>query len=126
MHGFPDSSRFYDRLLPHLEGRMPVVRFDFLGWGKSDKPRGYAYDDRAPEDAPCGASTRGLSQRPSRRRVAVPHSSAETNAPTAGACTAQRAGPTQVPISSAAFAPPRSVTTSSGPTGHSGTSQACP
>ncbi|MEV7863630.1 alpha/beta fold hydrolase [Streptomyces hirsutus] len=43
MHGFPDSSRLYDRLLPHLEGRMPVVRFDFLGWGKSDKPRGYAY-----------------------------------------------------------------------------------
>ncbi|MFD5656356.1 alpha/beta fold hydrolase [Streptomyces hirsutus] len=43
MHGFPDSSRLYDRLLPHLEGRMPVVRFDFLGWGKSDKPRGCAY-----------------------------------------------------------------------------------
>ncbi|MER5996419.1 alpha/beta fold hydrolase [Streptomyces viridosporus] len=43
MHGFPDSSRLYDRLLPHLEGRMPVVRFDFLGWGRSDRPRGYAY-----------------------------------------------------------------------------------
>ena len=43
MHGFPDSTRLYDRLLPHLDGRMPVVRFDFLGWGLSDKPRGHPY-----------------------------------------------------------------------------------
>jgi pimeloyl-ACP methyl ester carboxylesterase len=43
MHGFPDNVHLYDRLLPHLAGRRPVVRFDFLGWGRSDKPRGYPY-----------------------------------------------------------------------------------
>jgi haloalkane dehalogenase len=42
MHGFPDNVHLYDRLLPHLEQR-PVVRFDFLGWGRSDKPAGYPY-----------------------------------------------------------------------------------
>ena len=43
MHGFPDRTHLYDRLLPHLAGRRPVVRFDFLGWGRSDKPQGYPY-----------------------------------------------------------------------------------
>jgi len=43
MHGFPDSVHLYDRLLPHLLGQRPVVRFDFLGWGRSDKPAGYPY-----------------------------------------------------------------------------------
>jgi haloalkane dehalogenase len=43
MHGFPDSTHLYDRLLPHVAGRRPVVRFDFLGWGRSDKPEGYPY-----------------------------------------------------------------------------------
>jgi haloalkane dehalogenase len=43
MHGFPDSTHLYDRLLPHLAGRRSVVRFDFLGWGRSDKPQGYPY-----------------------------------------------------------------------------------
>jgi pimeloyl-ACP methyl ester carboxylesterase len=43
MHGFPDNTHLYDRLLPHLAGRRPVVRFDFLGWGRSDKPHGYPY-----------------------------------------------------------------------------------
>jgi len=43
MHGFPDSTHLYDRLLPYLAGRRPVVRFDFLGWGRSDKPQGYPY-----------------------------------------------------------------------------------
>lgn len=42
MHGFPDNLHLYDRLLPHLEHR-PVVRFDFLGWGRSDKPAGFPY-----------------------------------------------------------------------------------
>ena len=42
MHGFPDNLHLYDRLVPHLRGR-PVVRFDFLGWGRSDKPPGYPY-----------------------------------------------------------------------------------
>jgi pimeloyl-ACP methyl ester carboxylesterase len=43
MHGFPDNTHLYDRLLPHLAGRRPVARFDFLGWGRSDKPQGYRY-----------------------------------------------------------------------------------
>jgi pimeloyl-ACP methyl ester carboxylesterase len=43
MHGFPDNTHLYDRLLQHLAGRQPVVRFDFLGWGRSDKPAGYPY-----------------------------------------------------------------------------------
>jgi len=43
MHGFPDNTHLYDRLVPYLAGRRPVVRFDFLGWGRSDKPRGYPY-----------------------------------------------------------------------------------
>jgi pimeloyl-ACP methyl ester carboxylesterase len=43
MHGLPDNVHLYDRLLPHLAGRRPVVRFDFLGWGRSEKPPGYPY-----------------------------------------------------------------------------------
>jgi hypothetical protein len=43
LHGFPDSTHLYDRLVPHLAGRRPVLRFDFLGWGRSDKPQGYLY-----------------------------------------------------------------------------------
>ncbi len=43
MHGFPDNTHLYDRVLPHLSGREAVVRFDFLGWGRSDKPHGYPY-----------------------------------------------------------------------------------
>jgi hypothetical protein len=43
MHGFPDNTHLYDRLVPHLTGRRPVVRFEFLGWGRSDKPAGYPY-----------------------------------------------------------------------------------
>jgi haloalkane dehalogenase len=43
MHGFPDNTHLYDQLVPHLTGRRPVVRFDFLGWGRSDKPVGYPY-----------------------------------------------------------------------------------
>jgi pimeloyl-ACP methyl ester carboxylesterase len=44
MHGFPDNLHLYDRLVPHLvaQGRRVVV-FDFLGWGRSDKPKGYPY-----------------------------------------------------------------------------------
>jgi pimeloyl-ACP methyl ester carboxylesterase len=43
MHGFPDNLRLYNRLMPYLVGQRPVVRFDFLGWGRSDKPSGYPY-----------------------------------------------------------------------------------
>lgn len=42
MHGLPDNTHLYDRLVPNLAGRA-VVRFDFLGWGRSDKPEGYPY-----------------------------------------------------------------------------------
>ncbi|HKA31482.1 MAG TPA: alpha/beta fold hydrolase, partial [Candidatus Binatia bacterium] len=42
MHGFPDDLGLYDRLVPYLGGRR-VVLFDFLGWGRSDKPDGYPY-----------------------------------------------------------------------------------
>lgn len=39
MHGFPDNLGIYDDLLPYLvaSGRR-VVTFDFLGFGRSDKP----------------------------------------------------------------------------------------
>jgi haloalkane dehalogenase len=44
MHGFPDNLHLYDRLVPHLvAGGRRVVTFDFLGWGRSDKPSGYPY-----------------------------------------------------------------------------------
>jgi len=42
MHGFPDDLALYDRVVPELNGRH-VVLFDFLGWGRSDKPEGYPY-----------------------------------------------------------------------------------
>src|SRR5262245_36744682 len=41
MHGFPDNTHLYDRLVPHLAPPRRVVLFDFLGWGESDKPAGY-------------------------------------------------------------------------------------
>jgi 2-hydroxy-6-oxonona-2,4-dienedioate hydrolase len=37
MHGFPDDSRIYDRLVPALSPRRAVV-FDFLGYGGSGRP----------------------------------------------------------------------------------------
>jgi 2-hydroxy-6-oxonona-2,4-dienedioate hydrolase len=36
MHGIPDDSRIYDRLLPELDGRH-VVTFDFHGHGRSGR-----------------------------------------------------------------------------------------
>ena len=42
LHGFPDNLHLYDRLVPEL-ARRRVVTFDFLGWGRSEKPAGYAY-----------------------------------------------------------------------------------
>jgi haloalkane dehalogenase len=44
MHGFPDNLGIYDDLIPYLtaSGRR-VVTFDFLGFGRSDKPPGAAY-----------------------------------------------------------------------------------
>lgn len=43
MHGFPDDSRIYDRLVPRLTGRRTVT-FDFLGYGRSDRPNPSALD----------------------------------------------------------------------------------
>jgi haloalkane dehalogenase len=43
MHGFPDNLHLYDRLVPRLRPPRRVVTFDFLGWGRSDKPAGYPY-----------------------------------------------------------------------------------
>ncbi|WKT99736.1 alpha/beta hydrolase [Micromonospora soli] len=42
LHGLPDNLHLYDRVVPLLPGRC-VVRFDFLGWGRSDKPARYPY-----------------------------------------------------------------------------------
>jgi len=39
LHGFPDDSRAYSRLLPHLAPRR-VIAFDFLGYGHSDRAPG--------------------------------------------------------------------------------------
>jgi pimeloyl-ACP methyl ester carboxylesterase len=36
MHGFPDDSHIYDRLVPLLAPRRAVT-FDFLGYGRSDR-----------------------------------------------------------------------------------------
>jgi haloalkane dehalogenase len=43
MHGFPDNSHLYDRLVPCLSPPRRVVVFDFLGCGSSEKPAGYPY-----------------------------------------------------------------------------------
>jgi pimeloyl-ACP methyl ester carboxylesterase len=43
MHGFPDNLHLYDRLVPYLSPHRRIVTFDFLGWGRSDKPSGYPY-----------------------------------------------------------------------------------
>jgi pimeloyl-ACP methyl ester carboxylesterase len=37
-HGFPDSLHLYDQLYPRLKGRR-VIAFDFVGWGRSSKPK---------------------------------------------------------------------------------------
>lgn len=39
MHGFPDDSRIYQQLIPHLAPRRAVA-FDFLGYGHSDRAVG--------------------------------------------------------------------------------------
>ena len=51
MHGFPDNLLIYKAVAPLLAaaGRRTVV-FDFLGYGGSDKPHGYAYSLDGLED----------------------------------------------------------------------------
>jgi pimeloyl-ACP methyl ester carboxylesterase len=46
MHGFPDNLHLYDRLIPFLRPQRRIIAFDFLGWGGSDKPHGYAYTSK--------------------------------------------------------------------------------
>ncbi|MEU6339587.1 alpha/beta fold hydrolase [Streptomyces sp. NPDC046977] len=73
MHGFPDNCRLYDRLMPHLRGHAPVVRFDFLGWGRSDKPPGHPYcvaEQEADLAAVADSAATGLRDR---RLILVAH-----------------------------------------------------
>ncbi len=44
MHGFPDSLHAYDLIVPHLIEKNHVITFDFLGWGRSEKPIHHIYD----------------------------------------------------------------------------------
>jgi haloalkane dehalogenase len=46
MHGFPDDHQIYRKLLPQLSPRRAVA-FDFLGYGRSDRPEdaGFSPDD---------------------------------------------------------------------------------
>jgi haloalkane dehalogenase len=48
MHGFPDDHRIYADLLPQLSPRRAVA-FDFLGYGRSDRPDqpGFSPEDHA-------------------------------------------------------------------------------
>ncbi len=43
LHGFPSSSYDWSALLAREEADSPVVAFDFLGFGLSDKPRDHLY-----------------------------------------------------------------------------------
>jgi haloalkane dehalogenase len=45
VHGFPDNCRIYEDVAARLSasGRR-VITFDFLGFGRSDKPDGFPYD----------------------------------------------------------------------------------
>jgi pimeloyl-ACP methyl ester carboxylesterase len=46
MHGFPDHHRIYDRLIPRLLPRRAVA-FDFVGYGRSDRPKRTEFSSRA-------------------------------------------------------------------------------
>ena len=43
MHGFPDDSRIYDRLLPYL-ATCRTIAFDWLGFGRSDRRQGKSFE----------------------------------------------------------------------------------
>lgn len=43
LHGFPSSSYDWRQLIANLPAGRPVLAFDFLGFGFSDKPRGHPY-----------------------------------------------------------------------------------
>jgi haloalkane dehalogenase len=70
LHGFPDNLQIYDDLAPIISaaGRR-VITFDFLGYGKSDKPPGFAYSfDQQAEDVQIVADALDLQS-----FVMVPH-----------------------------------------------------
>ena len=62
MHGFPDNLHLHDRLVPFVSPSRRVVTFDFLGWGSSDKPLGYAYT-AANQEADLDSVVKGLNLR---------------------------------------------------------------
>jgi pimeloyl-ACP methyl ester carboxylesterase len=43
LHAFPTSSWDWQRVWPELAASHRVIAFDYLGYGFSDKPRGYPY-----------------------------------------------------------------------------------
>jgi pimeloyl-ACP methyl ester carboxylesterase len=49
MHGFPDDHRIYDRLIPRLSPRRAVA-FDFVGYGRSDRPKRMEFSSQAHGD----------------------------------------------------------------------------
>jgi pimeloyl-ACP methyl ester carboxylesterase len=49
MHGFPDDHRIYDRLIPRLTPRRAVA-FDFVGYGRSDRPEHTEFSSQAHGD----------------------------------------------------------------------------
>jgi pimeloyl-ACP methyl ester carboxylesterase len=50
LHGFPTSSWDWARLWPVLEPHHRLLALDHLGFGRSDKPRDFAYSVRASAD----------------------------------------------------------------------------
>jgi pimeloyl-ACP methyl ester carboxylesterase len=49
MHGYPDDHRIYDRLIPRLSPRRAVA-FDFVGYGRSDRPEHTEFSSQAHGD----------------------------------------------------------------------------
>jgi pimeloyl-ACP methyl ester carboxylesterase len=50
IHGFPTSSRDWDRVWPSLAQRFQLLAIDMLGFGQSDKPAGFGYSIAASAD----------------------------------------------------------------------------
>lgn len=53
LHGFPTSSHDFCEIVPALAEDRPVLSFDFLGFGFSDKPRGFSYALFEQADVAC-------------------------------------------------------------------------
>jgi pimeloyl-ACP methyl ester carboxylesterase len=56
LHGFPTSSHDFADVVPALARERPVIAFDFLGFGLSDKPRGFAYSLFEQTDVACAVA----------------------------------------------------------------------